>query len=290
MPPKELKKIDSRSVKDFIHAYVNLGFKILPVHTILREGQCSCADRNCTSPGKHPIGRLVKNGLKDASCDLDVLYGWFCSGFQRNFGIATGSTSGIVVLDIDPRHGGRDALQELEAKHGKLPDTLRFHTGGDGEHILFRHPGGTIGNSVGQIGAGIDVRGDGGYIVAPPSLHASGSRYRLPRGMRLKKTIAELPSWLLEKLQGKNLGAQSTASKQSIADLVRSKIIEGQRNNTIARLAGYLLHRQVAPEICLDLLSAFNEARCVPPLSADEVLKTLSSIDRLAFSKINPTR
>lgn len=101
----------------------------------------------------------------------------------------------MVVLDIDPRHGGDDALAELEARHGKLPDTPRVLTGGGGSHIYFRHPGKiSIPNSVSKIAPGIDVRGDGGYVIAPPSVHPNGNRYLWEVSASIDETpLAEVP-------------------------------------------------------------------------------------------------
>jgi hypothetical protein len=102
--------------------------------------------------------------------------GWFSEWPTAGVGIVTGSISGLVVIDIDVRHGGDVALARLEQEHGHLPATLECCTGGGGCHLYFAHPGGLIRNKVG-LGPGIDLRGDGGYVVAPPSLHASGRRY-----------------------------------------------------------------------------------------------------------------
>ena len=81
-------------------------------------------------------------------------------------GIVTDAVSGLVVLDVDPRHGCEESLKNLEREHGPLPRTLEAMTGGGGRHIYFAHPGGSVRNRVG-ITPGIDLRGDGGCIVAP---------------------------------------------------------------------------------------------------------------------------
>jgi hypothetical protein len=87
-----------------------------------------------------------------------------------NLGILTGADTGIWVLDVDPRHGGNESLAALEMEIGKLPATVSAATGGGGTHYLFRIPTGvSIKNSASKIGAGLDVRGDGGLIVVAPS-------------------------------------------------------------------------------------------------------------------------
>ena len=85
--------------------------------------------------------------------------------------------SGLVVLDVDVDKGGEESLRELEAEHGELPTTTIAVTGSGGMHYFFRHPGVEMRNSAGKLGAGLDVRGDGGYVVAAPSNHASGGHY-----------------------------------------------------------------------------------------------------------------
>ena len=107
--------------------------------------------------------------------------------------IRTGAPSDLVVVDIDPRHGGIDSLRALIARHGALPAGLRCRTGSGGWHLYFAHPGGTVRNSAGRLGPGLDVRGDGGYVVAPPSLHPSGTRYTFRDA---ETPVPALPAWL----------------------------------------------------------------------------------------------
>ena len=99
-------------------------------------------------------------------------------------------------MDVDPRHGGKESLRKLEREHYQLPQSMESVTGGGGRHVYFRHPGGTVNNRT-NIEPGIDLRGDGGCIVAPPSLHPSGKRYRWKKGHAPGEIeIALLPDWL----------------------------------------------------------------------------------------------
>jgi putative DNA primase/helicase len=144
---------------DHARLYLALGFAVLPLHfPYEREDRrwCSCAREKCGQPAKHPLGRLVKNGLKDASKDPATIEHWF-TGTTFNLGIATGAVSSIIVIDIDPRHDGEATLAALEHEHDPLPVTWRFLTGGGGEHILFRHPRRNVPNSAGALGPGLDV-------------------------------------------------------------------------------------------------------------------------------------
>jgi len=127
--------------------------------------------------GKHP---RTEHGLKDATIDEATIFGWWRRWPGANVGIVTGMASGLLVLDIDPRHGGVESLALLEREHGSLPETAEVSTGGGGRHILFLHPGFRVKNRANMM-PGVDVRGDDGYIVAPPSLHASGRRYEWRR-------------------------------------------------------------------------------------------------------------
>jgi hypothetical protein len=271
---------------DHARLYLGLGFAVLPLHfPFEREGrlECSCGREDCRQPAKHPFGRLVRNGLKDASKDPATVEGWFTKT-RFNIAIATGAPSGVIVLDIDPRHGGDETLADLEREHGTLPATWRFLTGGGGEHVLFQHPGRSVANSAGALGPGIDVRGDGGYIVAPPSLHICGRPYAISVDHHPEEVpLANAPAWLLERI-----AATRTADKARKAaqwrTLARDGAMNGERNVTIARLSGLLLGRRIDPHVCLDLMLAFNATRCRPPLPEDEVVATVASIARREFS------
>lgn len=209
----------------------------------------------------------------------DEIDAWFRHRRDANVGIVTGAVSDVVVLDIDVAHGGAESLSELENEHGPLPITVEAATGGGGRHLYFAHPGGTVPNRVG-LAPGIDVRGDGGCVVAPPSLHASGRRYawaidRAPGEARL----APMPRWLLAlaRPEGGHLGHPLAHWRE----LVRSDIDKGARNNTIASLAGHLLWHGVDAQLALELLLAWNRIRCRPPLADDEVAQVVESITRL---------
>lgn len=115
-------------------------------------------------------------GLHDATTDPTMIREWWRRWPRANIGIRTGAVSGIIVLDIDARHGGFDTLACLEILHDRLPVTLTVRTPSGGEHRYFAHPGDVLPNSAGKLGPGLDVRGDGGYVVAPPSI-IHGRRY-----------------------------------------------------------------------------------------------------------------
>src|SRR5262249_23231989 len=155
-------------------------------------------------------------------------------------------------------------------------DTPRVLTGGGGVHLYFAvdQP---LGNRTG-LAPGIDLRGDGGFVVAPPSLHASGRRYGWELGSSPDDgPLAAIPAWLLERIRAdRPIGASRPPDEW--AALVRGPIAEGARNDSVARLTGYLLRCRPAPRVVLELVRAVNQARCQPPLPDHEIERTVDSI------------
>ena len=161
--------------------YLKRGWSVIPVRP--RE--------------KRPAIRWLEYQSRLAS--EDEIKTWYQHRQDANVAIVTGAVSGLVVVDIDPRHGGEESLAELVRQHGPLPDTIEVLTGGGGRHVYFRHPGGTLRNRVGFV-PGIDLRGDGGCVVAPPSVHPSGKRYTWVKGHDPRHAkLAPMPEWLLAK-------------------------------------------------------------------------------------------
>lgn len=156
--------------------YASRGWPVFPTHTAT-DGRCSCGVE-CGSPGKHP---RVKGGLHDATTDAETIRKWWSKWPTANVAIRTGTVSGLLVLDLDSKHGDPEAMiGAVEVLAGEdCPRTTVSLTGGGGRHLLFAldPSGDTAQNSSGRLGAGIDVRGENGYIVAPPSKHKSGALY-----------------------------------------------------------------------------------------------------------------
>ena len=179
----------------------------------------------------------------------------------------------MIVLDVDPRHSGDASLAELERKHGALPKTRRARSGSGGEHVYLRPPTNVvIRNSVSGIAAGLDIRGLGGYAIAPPSRHESGSYYEwisIAPG-------AEMPAWLVALIADKPTKSAKPASEWR--NLLHQGVGEGYRNDSIAQLAGHLLRRNIDPVATLELLTCWNLVRCKPPLTAEEVETVVNNI------------
>lgn len=142
---------------------------------------------------------LGGGGCKAATTDLSQIDAWWRAYPGANIGIATGKPSGVWALDVDGRPGAT-SLSELEAKHGALPATLRQITGGGGEHYLFAdHSGAPLRNRA-RLLPGLDVRADGGYIIAAPSIHPdTGHPYAWHKPHHpLSHAIANAPAWLTD--------------------------------------------------------------------------------------------
>lgn len=212
------------------------------------DGQvvCDCkAGGDCVDAGKHP---RFNEWQRRASKNLMVLLPTLDRFPAANVGIATGPRSGIVVIDLDPGHGSEEAVKRLAAEVVRLPDTVLAETGGGGSHLYHAWPVGyAVGNALPAVMVkdgverrypGIDVRGRGGYVVAPPSRHRSGGMYSWARDLEVP--MASLPPALLVSVRREIDGtappeglsawewAALTREVQAIADTEA-----GERNNTV---------------------------------------------------------
>lgn len=250
-------------------AYAKRGWRLIPIHWVRNDGNCSCANPHCDNIGKHP---LTAHGVKDADLAVKTIRTWWTNHPRANIGIATGAASGIVVLDVDPRHGGLDSMHDLKNQFGKLPDGPRVHTGGGGVHVYFSYPGTALKNKVGLF-AGVDVRADGGYVLAPGSNHKSGGTYRWkPEHEPTDLGIPALPEWLLNRMRRDH--------PASVGLDHANHIPSGQRNATLASLGGAMRSRGMSQRSIESALLVENQHRCNPPLRISEVHNIAASIGR----------
>ena len=160
--------------------YARRGWPIFPVWYPTADGGCACPKGlDCPSPAKHPMGDLVPRGLKNATTDPDLIRAWWTRRPGANIGMATGPRSGVVVVDVDIDKGGFETLAALIHQHEEWTRTPTVRTGGGGLHLYFQYPeGAEIRNDAGRkLGPGIDVRSKGGYVLLPPSKHATRRVY-----------------------------------------------------------------------------------------------------------------
>ena len=145
--------------------YASRGWPVLPLYSV-EGGCCTCGDATCRSPGKHP---RTQHGVKDASANSWQIHRWWKWWPNANVGIATGVPSGLVVFDIDPRNGGDVSYEQLRKEYpAAFAELLEVRTGSGGTHLYFECRSPTPSRA--NIRPGIDVKADGGYVVAPPSL------------------------------------------------------------------------------------------------------------------------
>jgi len=269
--------------------YTARGWHVFPCHHVTK-GKCSCGIRDCHSPGKHP---RTKAGLKDGTTDKRLIHRWWKRWPKANIAIRTGGLSGIVALDIDLPEGPQ-TIHELQQEHDELPACPVIITGSGGRQFIFAHPGGELKNRT-RFAPGLDFRADNGYVVVPPSNHATGGAYRwLDDHEPDDCQPPAMPEWLFTlicqpqrnqaevngRADGSEFDRLSQAATQYVAKI--DGVSEGHRDATAFSLAGHLFafrtesgHRLSETQV-LDFLRTWNH-RNQPPLGEDALAKCLSS-------------
>ena len=260
--------------------YAERGWHVLPLHAPEGNG-CSCGKPHCSPIGKHP---RTKDGLANATSDAATIVGWWRKWPVANVGIRTGECSGLAVLDVDGEKG-KASLQELQATHGVIMPTLRAWTGrasADGQrkgcHYFFKMPEGmALRNSAGVLGKGLDIRAEGGYVVAAPSKHHSGLLYQW---LKKEVPLAEMPAWMLAALVKPKRGLESKRLPLDSPQPEESVFPEGRRNDGLVRLAGVLRNKGLSIGEMTGALLAANQERCELPLPEGEVQGIARSVGR----------
>lgn len=255
--------------------------------------------------GKRPDGRLAPHGLHDATADAGQIRAWWRKTRDANVGIATGEVSGIVVLDVDGPEG-LDAWDALMTDgREEIASSFLVTTPRGGVHVYLAHPGRPVPNSAGKLAPNVDVRGDGGYVVAPPSQLEDGRRWRQWTGQGCEGWIdgtaqlAPMPEWVSPLVRPESVrrtgtlrrpGGSSYANTALDAECGRVALAPvGQRNDTLNRAAfnlGTLIGaREIGQETVVErLLEAAHRAG----LRDDEAEATLAS--GLSKGIANPRR
>lgn len=181
---------------------------------------------------------LTPQGFHNATQSFNQLKEWDKKFSQYNIGIKTGN--GLCVIDIDPKNGGSETWITL-TENQELPDTVCAQTGGGGRHYFFK---GDIKNTANKLGPGIDTRGDGGYVVAPPSIHASGKPYYwLPGAAPDEVEIADLPDFLNPtKVNGKTKANGIIVTADHLPKDNYLPAVDGTRNDSLTSIAGELIN------------------------------------------------
>lgn len=225
--------------------------------------------------GKIPVFR---NWPEVATRDQVMISRWWKQNPRANIGIATGHKSDIFVVDIDPRHGGRQSWDDELLSRGKAPNTWQDITGGGGLHIFFRYPNFAVKNAQGIL-PGVDIRGDGGQVVAPPSIHPDTHQSYEWDGPEPidRQSLAEAPQWLLDLLSP----APISLDKKSLSE-VPVKIPHGVQHQTLVSLAGMMRRLGLTDREIYPSLMEVNEQRCEKPGSAENIHQIAHSMMKYA--------
>jgi hypothetical protein len=196
---------------------------------------------------------------------------WFRRWPDANIAVVTGVVSDLVVLSVDAGQLAIDGVDQLQLKHGPLPETIEVSSRGGCRQVYFAHPGAGKRRRL-LLGPGLVLLGDGDYTVAPPSVDANGDPYRWRRSPEVCR-LASPPDWL-------RLWRQAPSVLEPVANPWRRVLDDttpDERNAAIAALAEHLSARDVDATITAALLLSWNATMCRPPLSEEAVLDILAS-------------
>lgn len=258
-----------RSPLDFALEYARAGIPVFPVN------------RKTKKP-------ITTHGFNDATTDTRQIEAWARRHPSANWAMPTGEKSGITALDVDPRHGGDDSLTTRIDEYGELPNTKVIRTGGGGLHIYFRRVVG-LRNSTSLIAPGLDVRGDGGYVVIEGGIHESGDVYKLLSD----EPLADMPAWMIELAMAKpeietraeDVRIETDAPEDNkpratgeASRFARGGVIpDGTQNETLFRhVACRLRGRGAEYDEILAAVTVANDARCTGKKLDDPELQKLS--------------
>lgn len=238
----------ARSPVDFALSYVRLGWWVLPLE-----------------PGtKKPFGRLVHNGFHDATNDADTARRWWQQHADAGIGVAL-KKSGLVAVDIDPRNGGIDTIDQLEHEHGPIVSDVMAFTGGGGEHRVFAAA--LVENLPGKLGPGVDLKADG-YIAVEPTLHPSGRRYAWEASSDPLDGIvpSTLPAWIRDLGRGKTPSPAVPAAapappidprRRASAEEALRHIASDDRDTWVR--VGAAIHNEMPSQAGFDLWDAWSQ-------------------------------
>lgn len=238
----------------------------------LKAAQHGFAVFPCRQADKVPA---TPNGFKAATRDPEKITLCWSRHPYLNVGAATGQTSGIVVLDVDGDEGW-DSLMELQDEHQELPDTLSVQTPRGGHHFYFQWPGVEVRNTVGFPKPYLDVRGDGGYVLIPPSVNGDGRKYEVDEA----HAIAPMPQWLVDLLLDQQRKQAQVTGGRDWAAFVAAGANQGERDNRMTSFVGWAFNQTTDSNVVLEMAKIVNR-NTTPPLTDRDLKRIVTSIERI---------
>lgn len=252
--------------------YARMGLSVIPVHTV-KDGVCSCGSAHCNAPGKHPRYKWKDQTIKAPS--EEQIKTWWGREPDSNIGIVTGKVSGIAVVDIDGSEGLK-SLEDAGLPLDELPITVTAKTGGGGLHLIYRNPENTEVKTCAGILPNVDIRAEGGFIVAPPSIHISGGSYEWVEGRGIDDIYpTDFDFTLLN--DEKPTKKETIKSKEKWYERFLRGVGEGERNSATSRLAGRYFSMGMSENEVIMLLEAWN-LNNDPPIPSKELRRVIKSI------------
>jgi len=229
--------------------YASRGWRVLPI------------TENAKSPP------LISKWQVRATDEARQIKRWWAKWPNANIGIATGCESGIFIVDVDPINGGDETLDNL-LKENSFPETSTVRTGSGGRHIFFKCDTRIKSSNGKKLGQGIDLKAEGGYIVAARSVHPNGNQYAWDNS----KLVAEPPEWLMELIDSPTKNKGVTLSDEGFIPV-------GQRNNELYRRGCSLRGKGSSSSDMAREIHRINRHDCESPLPDDEVNQISASVE-----------
>ena len=250
--------------------YAARGWRSLPVYGLREDGRCACKNPACGTPGKHPV---VSGWQRAATTDEDKLAEWF-DGTEHNVGVALGEASGIIDIEWDDESGKATA-----ERYGLTSIETPTYTSHRSEHRIFKFDSRLPAQAVIKVG-GLEIRIGGGsrgsQSVFPPSVHASGVRYRWKYGFSPDEVdVAPIPDAFLQAIV--NAGGETSLSKRPASEILHKGAGEGERNSEMCRYISRACIQMLDPhdpreqQDTLAMARAINQTMCRPPLDDKEI-------------------
>ena len=275
--------------KDIALSYLKKGYSVIPVKSP-QMVRTDLSTEEIIKQCKVPL--IAWKEFQNRRPTEQEVAEWFEMWPEANIGIVTGKISNLVVFDLD----SEDAVAYAE-KQGGFPETAKASTG-KGYHLYMQHPGFEIRNSVNKD-LYIDIRADGGFVVAYPSVHGSGRHYKWEEGHSIcEMDPAPCDPWMFDLLQ--KIASQPKPAKKKVpktvevvhtvkksekdnkyTDILKNGAVEGERNHTASRLIGHFFAEGIAEDEIWATVEMWNTAKNKPPLDQSELRRTFESVKKL---------